>query len=290
MTRSPDNGGSIDTARARLAEIDARVHDALVERYQTETDLTALHEGADTSSRAPDFDRDTALIRSLAERNQGALLLVALEEIWRAILATSLNPPAGSAIHLDGSGDLVGMLDLARYYFGFSADLVPGSDAADVAGAVSDAVSDIGLVALTDRADLPWWRGLNESGAQIQARLPLVLVDERPADLPALVLAKSDRIIDKPEIAVYDARWSDRLPGKLMDQGIEVLSFYRSATGVDALLAVSGDLPEEAVLAACLEAGAAPDVLRAVGGYAAPIDGASDPDDVFDPADAGDLG
>jgi hypothetical protein len=88
-------------------------------------------------------------------------------------------------------------------------------------------------------------------------------------------------MIDNADVAVYDARWSDLLPGRLMDLGIEVLSFFRSANGVDALLAISGDLTEEDVLAACAAAGAVPDVLRRVGGYAAPIDGNGDPDDTF---------
>jgi len=290
MTRSPDNGASFEIAGARLAEIDARIHSSLIERHQVEADLAALRQKAGSHPAAVDLDRDAETIRSLAEQHHGALPLVALEEIWRAIRSANAGIASGFTVHLDGSADLVGMLDLARYYFGFAAELVPGADAADVAGAVTDADGDIGLVALTDRADLPWWRGLTISGAQIRARLPFVLVDERPADLPALVLARSDSIIDKPDIAVYDARWSERLPVRLMDQGIEVLSFYRSANGVDALLAVSGELPEDAVLAACAEAGAAPDVLRCVGGYAAPIDGASDPDDVFDPEETGDLG
>lgn len=290
MPPSTDSSASRETARARLDEIDARIHDAVLDRSQAVTALREASSGSGLAGPVFDPEADADVMRKLAERHQGDLPLMAIEAIWCSLLSASSRLSKENTIHLDGSADLVGMLDLARYYFGFSAELIPGSDAADVAGAVTASSSDIGLVALNDRAELPWWRGLSGGGAQIRARLPLVLMDDRPADLPALVLAKTDSMIDKPDIAVYDARWSDRLPGRLMDQGIEVLSFFRSASGVDALLAVSGDLPEDAVLAACKEAGATPDVLRCVGGYAAPIDGGSDPEDVFDPADNGDLG
>ncbi len=290
MDRNSDRDAALEKARARLGDIDARIHDAVVERRQVEVEFHSSLGEASQAGLLVALESEADVMRQMAERHRGNLPLTAVEEIWRSILTAGIGLNQSPAIHLDGGADLVEMLDLARYYFGFSVELVPGSDAADVAGAVTESVSDIGLVALSDRAELPWWRGLNESGAQIRGRLPFVLMDERPADLPALVLAKSDSMIDKSDIAVYDARWSERLPGKLMDLGIEVLSFYRSANGVDALLAVSGDLPEDGVLAACAEAGATPDVLRRVGGYAAPIDGGSDPDDVFDPADAGDLG
>lgn len=290
MSLSLETGSQADAMRARIAEIDARIQQALVERVAAESDLLKTRAEAGTAASRFDPDRDADIMRQMVERHRGEIPLAAMEHIWRDLIGAAVAPEDAPAIHLDGSADLIEMLDLARFYFGFAADLMPGSDAADVVGAVSDAADDLGLVALSDRADLPWWRGLSEAGACIRARLPFVVLDDRPADLPALVLSKCESLIDKSDIAVYDARWSDLLPGRLMDQGIEVLSFFRSANGVDALIAVAGDLPEDAVRSACAEAGAVPDVLRRVGGYPAPIDGGSDPDDVFDPAEGGDQG
>ncbi|CTQ55255.1 chorismate mutase [Roseibium album] len=282
MSQFPGNGMSPDELRDRIEEIDARIHDALIERASTETDLVSAN--ATTGEMTPLFrpERDADLMRRMVERHTGELPLSTVEHIWRDIICACTNLRADTAIHLDGSAELIEMLDLARFYFGFSVELVPGSDASDVVGAVADSKNDLGIVALADRADLPWWRGLNEAGARVRARLPFVVLEERPADLPALVLAKVDSLMDAVDMAVYDARWSDRLPVKLMDQGIEVLSFYRSASGVDALLAISGDLSEEDVMTACAAAGARPDVLRCVGGYAAPIDGEGDLDEAFE--------
>jgi len=281
MSHIPDSGMSLDDLRERVDAIDARIHDALMERARAEAGIQAAQLAAGAKATLFHPERDADQMRQMVERHKGDLPLATVEHLWRDLICACTSLQADTAVHLDGSADLIEMLDLARFYFGFSVELVPGSDAADVVGAVTASESDLGLVALTDRAELPWWRGLSEAGALVRARLPFVVLDERPADLPALVLAKADSMIDNADVAVYDARWSDLLPGRLMDLGIEVLSFFRSANGVDALLAISGELTEENVLAACSAAGAAPDVLRRVGGYAAPIDGNGDPDDTF---------
>ncbi|WP_208977934.1 chorismate mutase [Labrenzia sp. 011] len=290
MSQLPDSGLALDELRTRIDAIDARIHAALMERAQAESGFAAASLAAGGTGSLFHPERDADMMRQMVERHQGDLPLVTVEHLWRDIICACTSLQSDTAVHLDGSAELIDMLDLARFYFGFSVELVPGSDAADVVGAVAGEPGNLGLVALTDRAELPWWRELSEAGALVRARLPFVVLDERPADLPALVLARADSLVDNADIAVYDARWTDILPGKLMDEGIEVLSFFRSARGVDALLAISGDLPEEDVLKACAAAGAEPEVLRRVGGYAAPIDGNGDPDETFEPEDASGSG
>ena len=282
MSQNPDSELSLDALRARIDEIDTHIHKALIERAGTEAAIRRVRETGAQALTLYHPERDADSMRQMVERHQGDMPLTEVEHIWRDIICACSDDKADMAIFLDGGAELIDMLDLARFYFGFSAELVPGSDAADVVGAVGSSVGDIGLVALTDRAELPWWRGLSDAGALVRARLPFVVLDERPADLPAVVLSKADSLAENMDVAVYDARWSDVLPGKLMDQGIEVLSFFRSANGVDALLAISGELSEEDVMKACAAAGAEPDVLRCVGGYAAPIDGDNDPEDGFE--------
>jgi len=273
MSQSPDGGTTIAELRRRVDEIDMRLHHALMERAEIEAVIQSAVDPVVTSASFFDPERDAESVRQMVERHEGVLPLATVEHIWRDIICACTNLKAEAVIYLDGGAELIEMLDLARFYFGFSVELDPCSDAADVVDAVGLSDGAIGIVALNDRAELPWWRGLSDSGALVRARLPFVMQDDRPSDLPALVLAKTGSLVDNADVAVYDARWSDLLPGKLMDQGIEVLSFFRSANGVDALLAISGELTEEDVLKACTDAGAEPDVLRRVGGYATPIDG-----------------
>ncbi|MET1416129.1 chorismate mutase [Roseibium sp. HPY-6] len=282
MPQAPDGATTDVDLRARVDDIDTRIHQALMERAELETAIQTARESGGATSDFFDPERDADSVRQMVERHQGSLPLTAVEHIWRDIVGACSAAQTRPVIYLDGGAELIEMLDLARFNFGFATELDPCSDAADVVDAVGlSSEGAIGLVALTDRAELPWWRGLSEAGAQVRARLPFVMLDERPADLPALVLARSGSLAETADVAVYDARWSDVLPGRLMDQGIEVLSFFRSANGVDALLAISGELTEEDVRKACVAAGAEPDVLRCVGGYAAPIDADGDEDDEF---------
>lgn len=282
MSQTPDDGMTTVDLRTRIDEIDRRIHEALMERADAETSIRAAGGRPADTSATYHPDRDADSVRQMLERHRGKLPVTMVEQIWRDIICACTLTGTETVIYLDGGAELIDMLDLARFYFGFSTELDPCSDASDVVDAVGLSTGNaIGLVALNDRAELPWWRGLSETGALVRARLPFVMLDERPADLPALVLSRTGTLVDNTDVTVYDARWSDVLPGKLMDQGIEVLSFFRSGSGVDALLAISGELTEEDALAACAAAGAGPDVLRRVGGYAAPIDGETDSDDEF---------
>lgn len=285
MPQAPETGQTLADLRARVDGIDAEIHQALIARADAETAIRAAGMATGVPSGFHHPERDADSMRQMVERHRGVLPLATVEHLWRDIICACTGLQGDVTVFLDGGAELIEMLDLARFYFGFSVELDPCSDAADVVDAVALSRAGIGLVALSDRADLPWWRGLSETGALVKARLPFVVLDERPADLPALVLGKADSLAESADIAVYDARWSDLLPGRLMDQGIEVMSFFRSANGVDALLAISGDLSEEDVRDACQKAGAEPGVLRRVGGYAAPIDAEGDADDEFGSAD-----
>ena len=282
MSQSPESGTTEETLRSRIEDADARIHMALMERAHLTSELLTARKTTGLQDPAIRPSQEAEVIRQRVERHEGDLPLATVEHIWRDLIAACALSGTDYSVHLDTSSDVVGVLDLARFYFGFSVELLTAGDPADVVAAVAASAHDLGVVALNERVELPWWRGLSGDGAQISARLPFLMQEGRPSDVPALVISRppaSDAALD---IAAYDARWSDRLPVRLMDQGIEVLSFNRSAQGVDALLAVSGDLTADAVVSACHAAGAEPDVLRRVGGYCAPIDLDGDAEADFD--------
>ncbi|MTH95472.1 chorismate mutase [Roseibium sp. RKSG952] len=273
---------SQEMLKERLDTLDARIHELLIERAQVVEGVVSAHRAAGEVTSVFDPVACADGLRLAVERHSGSLPVTAVEHLLRDILGTAAYLEEPFTVYLDGSLDLADLIDVARYHFGFHPELDAGSDAADVVGIVAASGRDIGLIALSDRAELPWWRGLSDSGAQVVARLPFLAEDDRPAGTPALVIARSGKQTEQMDVTVYDARWGSLLPGDLMGQGIEVLSFHRSASGVDALIAISSDLDEMAILAACKAAGAEPDVLRFVGGFAAPIDVNGDPDDDFD--------
>ncbi|WP_150494982.1 chorismate mutase [Roseibium aquae] len=282
MTQFPEGGASLAALRQRIDALDAELHTLLMERARVIEGIVAAKRASGAAGPVFRPDREADMMRQLVERHDSDLPILTIEHLWREIITSCTGLQAPFTVHLDGSADLLGLLDVARFYFGFSTGLEVAGDQADVVGIVAASPNDLGLIALTDRADLPWWRGLTETGARIIARVPYLMMEDRPADLPALVIGRPVPVETVLETHVYDARWAGALPGRLMDQGIEVLSFHRSHQGVDALLAVSAELPDTAVFELCELAGAEPDVLRRVGGYAAPIDVEGEADEEFD--------
>lgn len=265
-----------------VGELDRTILSCLVERAGLQKELDGRYPVSQSAESWLRLDLEAEVMRTLVEQHSGLLAITSAEHIWRLLLCDGLPD---LTIHLDSSTDLLSMVDLARFHFGFHGELVQAGDASDVVSAVAAGLRDVGLIGLEDRAVLPWWRGLGLNGAEIVARLPFLVLDQRPADIPGFVIAPSAALAEESsrgrDTLVYDARWSGTLPGKLMNEGLEVVSFHRSADGVDALLAVSADMSEEDVLAACRTAGAKPGVLRMVGGYFAPIDVEGDTDDDF---------
>lgn len=285
MTNDQAPSSALDALRQRIDTIDAELHRLLQERVRVIDGIVAAKRASGSDGVMFRPDREADMMRRLVERHSGTLPLTTVEHIWREIITSCTRLQGEFAVHLDGGADVADMRDLARYYFGFSVDMESPGDAADVVGTVAASHSDLGLISLAERAEVPWWRGLGADGAQVIARLPFFLAHERPADLDAVVISRPVPNAGLPDTAVFDARWTGVLPGSLMNTGIEVLSFFRTADGVDALLAASGDMSEDDVRALCKAAGAEPDVIRFVGGYAAPIDIeiGTDSDDDFAP-------
>ena len=277
--------------RSRIDHIDERIHgllierstiiDALVEAKGTQSSGGTQISGSATPSGAAFRPlREADMMRRLVERHEGSLPMITVEHIWREIISTFTRLQADYVVHLDGSADAIDMRDAARFYFGFTLDLVTEEDPDAVVAAVAESTTDLGVIALTRAADTPWWRALGGEGPHILARLPFLLETDRPADMPALVLSPPVSEQGDPDIRVYSTSWSGKRPdGALAEAGIEILARHISE-GTDALLAVPGDMQAEAVAALLEGAGAEPGPLREVGGYAAAID-LDDSDDDF---------
>ncbi|NRG17095.1 chorismate mutase [Rhizobiales bacterium] len=256
---------AIADAAARLERIDRELQALIGERLAAAANIRGNPGAADVLFAEP-FNE---ALRALVERCEDGASLTALEPIWRALAAAG----AGClAIHCEETEESAALLESAHYHFGFSISVEPAGDAPDVIRAAAEDARAIGLIRLDERAELPWWRSLGAPAPEIVARLPFFVAEERPADLPLVVVAKSAAAAEARDIATYDARWRGTLPGRLMDGGLEVLAFHRTAEGVDALIAARGDLSAGDVARLCAEAGAEPDTLRRVGAYAAPID------------------
>ena len=175
--------------RDRIDAVDAQMHRLLIERGAV---IDALIEAKGTNKSGAAFrpGREADMMRRLVSRHEGTLPLVAIEHIWREIITTFTRMQAPFDVAIDASIEPERMRDLARFYFGFSVDLVSMPDAAAVVARVAE-TGDLGVVARQQRSEAgAWWRGLaRQSAPQIMALLPHIAVAGRPADLPAFVIS-----------------------------------------------------------------------------------------------------
>jgi chorismate mutase / prephenate dehydratase len=188
--------------RDRIDAIDAEMHRLLVKRG---TVIDALIKTKGTSRPGAAFrpGREADMMRRLADRHEGALPLTTVEHIWREIITTFTHMQADFNVAIDISAEPERMRDVARFYFGFSVQLMTLPDAASVVARVAEA-GDLGIVARGEGTSTQaWWRGLTRpKGPRIMALLPHIGVGGRPADLPAFVISPMLSDPAAPEIRI----------------------------------------------------------------------------------------
>jgi len=193
QTRPEAHPETLADLRREIDRIDETMHRLLMERGAIIDRLVAVKKTAESGS-AFRPGREADMMRRLLARHHGRLPFSAVEHIWRTIIATFTHVQAPYAVHMDGSGDAApgevgAMRDVVRFQTGFDVPLEVHADARAVAAAVRASAGDLGFVGL-GAVDAPWWDDLGPGEPQIMARLPFLLYEGRPADLPALVIAR----------------------------------------------------------------------------------------------------
>ncbi len=211
------NARKLAELRGKIDLIDEEMHKLLIERG---TVIDALIKAKGTASPGAAFrpGREAEMMRRLVARHSGALPVTIAEHIWREIITTFTHIQAPFALALDGSAPPDRMRDLARFYFGFSVDILPMKDAATTVAHVAVS-NDLGLVALAQPAKAgAWWRELRwPDGPRIMAMLPFIGVAGRPADLPAFVVSPALADPTPAEITLVAARVSKGNATRLAD-------------------------------------------------------------------------
>jgi chorismate mutase-like protein len=251
--------------RDTIDTIDREIHRLLVERG-TIIDALIRSKGTGKSGAAFRPGREADMMRRLVARHQGALPITTVEHIWREIITTFTHMQAPFDVATDGSADPDRMRDLARFYFGFSADLVRLSDAAAVIAHVA-ATGDLGIVARNQKPAVgAWWAALGKpSGPQIMAVLPYIDIPGRPADLPAFVISPQLSDPTPPDVRILAVSTKGDLTSP---QGCIELAVAAGNGRTEALLAVPKALD---VARFAAEAGGRLESVVEVGGVAAGI-------------------
>jgi chorismate mutase-like protein len=171
----PSSPESLDALRARIDEIDNRLHALLMERTAIVGQVAAAKEATPgISALRP--GREAAILRRLMAAHQGPLARGAVVRIWRELITAQLMVQTRFAVAVYVPRDGTSYWDLARDHFGSHAPMTPHRSIGQVLSAVAESPSTVGVLPMPQAGDGdPWWRGLvrRDAGApRVFARLP----------------------------------------------------------------------------------------------------------------------
>ncbi len=242
-TPSEDDGWrpNLGDLRARLDEIDDKIHDLLIDRAR-------VVEGVARSGKTAAFrpGREASILRRLVARHTGKLPARTLVRMWREMLAGTTGMQSPVTVAVAGPDAVAAM---AREHFGF---LTPIDAKASVAEALDTVRRGLATVAvLPFPPDAATWAALTAATPRLYVIARLPFWTARPAHVPmadAIVIATT----------APDASGDDRSfiahPGAL-----PVLAMHGAIAEVAGLIAEDATgLPEGAIV---------------LGGYAVPIAG-----------------
>ena len=168
--------------RREIDEIDRSVHDLLMRRASVVEAVAAAKAEAGAGGNAPPQivypAREAEIVRRLGARHHGRLPLPTVVQIWREIMAASVN--LQRRMHVGAVESSVGrVLPIARDHFGVTVSTRTFATAAALFEAVATTPDLIGLLPFPDSHDgeAPWWLHLvSEAGdaPRIVARLPFL--------------------------------------------------------------------------------------------------------------------
>lgn len=252
----------LQVVRNRIDAIDAEMHRLLIERSGVIAELIRI-KGTSKPGAAFRPDREADMMRRIVERHEGGLPLATVEHIWREIITTFTAMQAPFGVVAGPAADALAMRDAVRFYFGFS---VPVEIAATSKAAVERvAASQQDLAVIAADAKERWWGGLAGADApKVFAKLPFIDIPDRPAALPAYVLAPPLQDPLVPDVRLLAAEDAPGLEGALRAFGGGVVS------------RADGELLAELPVAATMDdvaeaAGFALADVRNIGGFCQPV-------------------
>lgn len=280
-----DGPKSLEDLRAEIDRLDEAMHDLLMRRAEISGSMAGAKGQAPSMRPA----REMEILRRLARRHRGQMPLAGVVRIWREIMSSSLALQGAFKVYLPGGDGNHGLWDSARFHFGSGAPLVPMGGAAQVVKEIGAGGGNIGVLPEPlFEEDEPWWPHLlfaDAGGPRVIARLPFLLgapgYDFPPAYALANVVQRETGDDATLVVALTGPDFSRAKAASLFKaQGIEARIVSIAADGdsgrrfmlFETDRFVAEDLP---ALAALAEGSDDIIQLKAVGGYARPIDAAT---------------
>jgi chorismate mutase / prephenate dehydratase len=174
MNTMPSSSPSLDDLRARIDEIDDRLHDLLMERTQIVEAIGGVKRNGQVPPLRP--GREASIIRRLVARHKGAFPKGVLVRMWRELLGGTVAVQGRFAVAVFAPSAGAGFWDLARDHFGSHTSLSGYRSIGQVIRAVTDGQAVIGVLPLPQEGEAsPWWPFLastDETTPRVVARLP----------------------------------------------------------------------------------------------------------------------
>ena len=273
----------LEDLRRRLDEIDDRLQDLLIDRFEIVLQVAAEKRGGEVAPHQP--AREAEIIRRLVGRNHGALPDETLVRIWRELLCGTTRLQGTFRIAVYAPAEVQGFWDLARDHYGSHAALTAHPSAQAVIRAVAEGQAEIGVLPMPQEEEPdPWWLLLLSPGRQtprVVSRLPFGgRGNARSGRLDALAIGRftpqetgRDRSLFAAEIAPDISR--ARIFSLLTSVGLEstFLALCERSGGADTLIELRGavTLADPRLIRFREHLGAELYRLTEFGGYAEPL-------------------
>jgi chorismate mutase/prephenate dehydratase len=241
----PEDGWRPDLTalRARLDEIDDKLHDLLMDRAR-------VIESVARSGKAAVFrpGREAAILRRLLARHTGKLPAKTLVRMWREMLAGTTAMQTAVTIAVTGPGALTAM---SHEHFGVLTPVIAYPSTEDAMVAVRAGTATVALLPFPTEADA-WWPALTNANPRLHiiARLPFWTDGVPAANALVVGLAAPDASgIDRSFIVTPDR-------ARLADAGLTPCALHGNVVEVDGTVTEDDPrLPADAIV---------------LGGYAVP--------------------
>jgi chorismate mutase len=273
----------LEELRRRIDEIDDRLQDLLIERFEIVMRVAAEKRDGTLSPYQP--AREAAIIRRLVVRNRPPYQTATLVRMWRELLAGTIRLQGNFRVAVCAPPDLPAVWDLARDHYGSNTTMQPYPSAGAVIRAVSDGQAELGVLPMPQEEEPdPWWRLLVSADGhtpRVVARLPFgSRGNARAEHADALVIGGGaaqpsgrDRTLFATENASNISR--GRVFALLSALGLECtfLAICDDAKGSNALIELSGFIALSDPRLDRLRAQLGPELYRLTefGGYAEPL-------------------
>lgn len=160
--------------RRRLDEIDDRLQDLLIDRFEIVLQVAASKRSDSIAPHQP--AREAQIIRRLIARNHSPLQTETLVRIWRELLSGTTRLQGTFRIAVYAPLEEPGFWDLARDHYGSHSAMLAYPSPGAVIRAVAEGQAEIGVLPMPQEGEPdPWWRLLlstDDQTPRVIARLP----------------------------------------------------------------------------------------------------------------------